>query len=649
MASIASLKRLPRLAPLALVGVVFAVVSAALLPTGDAIRMAASSDPIILKSQRTCRSAIGWDPLLRNFKQLDVLRQLGAQSGSEFEFSKSWTASGAPLKCSKYQGVTCDAEGKIVAINATSARLVGPIDALSTLDQLQSLDLSYNGGVEVLPQSFTKLKKLIHLKPDEVVSLPLSPSPPISRIPPPPSPPLLPPMRRGSNLAGTGEDGVGGALPGSTCITRSPCVSALSRPISPFPPFEPPWQQPRWNRGGRRGRGIAGQLCQPEKTQRASLPHSLVACLNLTLSSSPSPSPSYLRNNRFSGPLPDFIAHSLPSHLPPTSLPPPSHLPPTSLPPPSHLPPTALSPPSLAPPSYHLFTSLHLFAFPLFPHPRSSPYLVHILCRSLSDTRLLLPCYHPLTSPLFPLPSFPSPPSSLSDTRLYGEVPKALGGLVKLRELYLNNGWYYGPLPDLSALKQLTLMYASLFLSQPAFPACSLLPPWCLSFQLFHIPCPCAHLSLCTPPIYLPSLILFLTCSCPTLLHSPPRPSSDLSGNYLSGPIPAFLQRVKKVNAADNYFSGSASSLPCSDDFSVTGNCLSSVPSKCGGTAGQKTTQECNKFCGSAMAAGACSGKGVCVLDVAQLLNTQAYVPMCKCQSGYWASHQKLRCSKNNN
>ncbi|CAI7884488.1 unnamed protein product [Closterium sp. NIES-53] len=145
--------------------------------------------------------------------------------------------------------------------------------------------------------------------------------------------------------------------------------------------------------------------------------------------------------------------------------------------------------------------------------------------------------------------------------------------------LYLNNGWYYGPLPDLSALKQLTLI--------------------------------------------------------------------DLSGNYLSGPIPAFLQRVKKVNAADNYFSGSASSLPCSDDFSITGNCLSSVPSKCGGTAGQKSTKECNKFCGTATATGACSGKGVCVLDVDKLLNTQASVPMCKCQSGYWASHQKLRCSKN--
>ncbi|CAI5971703.1 unnamed protein product [Closterium sp. NIES-64] len=400
---------------------------------------------------------------------------LGAQSGKDFEF-KSWTASGAPDKCSKYRGVKCDAEGKIVAINATTARLVGPIDVLSSLDQLQRLDVSYNGDVEVLPQSFTKLKKLIHLNVYDcwikgripsflgqltaLTYLSVGGNPLEGAVP----------ASLGNlvnlvflNLAGTGEDGIGGALPSSFANLKK--LKEL-----------------------------------------------------------------YLRNNRFSGPLPEYIGS---------------------------------------------FTNLE----------RLKNYWEGSIPKTLSQLKKLK--YLGLMETAFEgeIPTFLGTLGqltylSLSDTRLYGQVPKALSGLAKLKELYLNNGWYYGPLPDLSGLKQLTFI--------------------------------------------------------------------DLSGNYFSGPIPAFLQRVKKVNAADNYFSGSASSLPCSDDFSVTGNCLSSVPSKCGGTAGQKTTEECNKFCGTATATGACSGKGMCVLDVAQLLKTQAYVPMCKCQSGYWASHQKMRCSKNN-
>ncbi|CAI5929887.1 unnamed protein product [Closterium sp. NIES-64] len=149
----------------------------------------------------------------RRIDPLDVLRQLGAQSGSEFDGFKSWTASGAPAKCSKYYGVTCDAEGKIVAIHVPSARLVGPIDALSSLEQLYRLELSYNNGVEVLPQSFTKLKKLKLISfPFSLPSFPparLAPSSPLSSLPlallfllllPP-----LPPGSAHSNVHGCGQ------------------------------------------------------------------------------------------------------------------------------------------------------------------------------------------------------------------------------------------------------------------------------------------------------------------------------------------------------------------------------------------------------------------------------------------------------------
>ncbi|CAI5955474.1 unnamed protein product [Closterium sp. NIES-65] len=476
---------------------------------------------------------------------------LGAQSGKDFEF-KSWTASGAPDKCSKYRGVKCDAEGKIVAINATTARLVGPIDVLSSLDQLQRLDVSYNGDVEVLPQSFTKLKKLIHLNVYDcwikgripsflgqltaLTYLSVGGNPLEGAVP----------ASLGNlvnlvflNLAGTGEDGIGGALPSSFANLKK--LKEL-----------------------------------------------------------------YLRNNRFSGPLPEYIGS---------------------------------------------FTNLERLTV-------SKNYWEGSIPKTLSQLKKLK--YLGLMETAFEgeIPTFLGTLGqltylSLSDTRLYGQVPKALSGLAKLKELYLNNGWYYGPLPDLSGLKQLTLIQSRSTTS--CLPAHSFLSLSCLYSSRAYV----CILSLpfgsiaSLHPTSLPSLIFFLTCFFPILLISPPStthspPLSDLSGNYFSGPIPAFLQRVKKVNAADNYFSGSASSLPCSDDFSVTGNCLSSVPSKCGGTAGQKTTEECNKFCGTATATGACSGKGMCVLDVAQLLKTQAYVPMCKCQSGYWASHQKMRCSKNN-
>ncbi|CAI5955468.1 unnamed protein product [Closterium sp. NIES-65] len=244
---------------------------------------------------------------------------------------------------------------------------------------------------------------------------------------------------------------------------------------------------------------------------------------------------------------------------------------------------------------------------------------------------------HAHPSSVLPVPSH----SVVSKNYWEGPIPKALSKLKKLKYLGLRETALEGEIPAfLGTLSQLTYLSLSDTRLYGKVPTHS--PP-------SH--CPLASFLLPPPP--------FLLCSSLSdtrLYGQVPKALSglaklkelDLSSNYLSGPLPAFLQRVKKVNAADNYFSGSASSLPCSDDFSVTGNCLSSVPSKCGGTAGQKTTQECNKFCGTATATGACSGKGVCVLDVAQLLKTQAYVPMCKCQSGYWASHQKLRCSKNN-
>ncbi|CAI5499374.1 unnamed protein product [Closterium sp. Naga37s-1] len=209
---------------------------------------------------------------------------------------------------------------------------------------------------------------------------------------------------------------------------------------------------------------------------------------------------------------------------------------------------------------------------------------------------------------------------SLSSSRLHGEVTGALSGLTKLRELYLQNALFYGSVAGLSTLKKLTLIDLCRIPSSPPLE----LPLWVLL----------------TPSLVRDPLFLNMT-------HK-----NDLSGNYFSGPIPAFLHQVQKFNAADNYFSGSASSLPCSDDFSgsafsLGGNCLSSVPPNCGEPAAQKSAAECNKFCGSATATGACSGKGVCVMAVDESRGTKEFVPMCKCQAGYWASHQKLRCSKN--
>ncbi|CAI5495444.1 unnamed protein product [Closterium sp. Naga37s-1] len=272
---------------------------------------------------------------------VDVLRQLGAQSGSEFDGFKSWTASGAPAKCSKYYGVTCDKEGKIVAIYVPSARLVGPIDALSSLDQLQRLELSYNNGVEALPQSFTKLKKLKLLN---VNSCSIK-----GRIPT-----FLGqltaltylgigvnsfegavPSSLGSlvnlvflNIGGTGEDGVGGALPASFAnLTKLKELCVL--------------------RGGERGawkkirdsadlmklkevcvpRGVEGCVLTPLLLFAPSpylppIPSHLPSPLTHPtypplLSALPPPSHlpprflptphSYLHDNRFSGPLPDFI------------------------------------------------------------------------------------------------------------------------------------------------------------------------------------------------------------------------------------------------------------------------------------------------------------------------------------------------------
>ncbi|CAI5955472.1 unnamed protein product [Closterium sp. NIES-65] len=241
MASIASLSRLPRLALLALVSVI-AIFAATLLPTGDAIRVASSSDPTILKSQ------------------LDVLRQLGAQSGKDFVF-KSWTASGAPDKCSKYRGVTCDAEGKIVAINATSANLVGPIDALSTLDQLQRLSNAYPPALSPPPFPPT-VPSSLPPNPRHSPPLPtaLRRSSPLLTAPRPSSSPR-PNTLRDSDLSSNSEVK---ALPQS--FTKLKKLSHLS---------------------------IGGNPLE------GAVPASFGSLVNLVS--------LYLRNNRFNGPLPDFI------------------------------------------------------------------------------------------------------------------------------------------------------------------------------------------------------------------------------------------------------------------------------------------------------------------------------------------------------
>ncbi|CAI5497576.1 unnamed protein product [Closterium sp. Naga37s-1] len=252
-----------------------------------------------------------------------------------------------------------------------------------------------------------------------------------------------------------------------------------------------------------------------------------------------------------------------------------------------------------------------------------------------------------------------------------GALPASFANLTKLKELYLHNNRFSGPLPDfigsftkleqlmvsknrwegaipktfskLKKLRLLGLMETSLEGEIPTFlGALEHLTYLSLSDTRLYGEVPKALSGLAKlRELYLQNALFYGPISGLSTLKQ--LTLIDLSSNYFSGPIPAFLQRVKKVNAADNYFSGSASSLPCSDDFSLGGNCLVSVSPKCGESAAQKSAAECNKFCGTATATGACSGKGVCVMDVDQSLGSQAFVPACKCQAGFWASHKKQR------
>ncbi|CAI5518992.1 unnamed protein product [Closterium sp. Naga37s-1] len=469
-------------------------------------------------------------PSVRLRPSVDVLRQLGAQSGSGFDGFKSWTASGAPAKCSTYYGVACDAEGKIVAIYVPSARLVGPIDALSSLDQLQRLNVcgcSIKGRIPAFLGQLTSLTYLGIGDNSFEGAVPSSLGSLVKLI-------FL-------NIAGTGEDGVGGALPSSFANLKK--LKEL-----------------------------------------------------------------YLDNNRFSGPLPDFIGS---------------------------------------------FTHLEQ----LMVSKNRWEGVIPKTFSKLKKLRLL----------------------GLMETALEGEIPTFLGKLSHLTYLSLSSTRLHGEVPSERTVLRLpgrpqhppaahphVRRSPAAHLPSTCRPTGAHLPPTCpptwppLCIPPLCIPPLCIP-PLCIPPLCITSIHLTLSLSTLPTPHSPlptplcplpSHPTSDLSGNYFSGPIPAFLQQVQKVNAEDNYFSGSASSLSCSDDFSgsafsLGGNCLSSVPPNCGESAAQKSAAECNKFCGTATAAGACSGKGVCVMGVDESRGTKEFVPMCRCQAGYWASHQKQRCSKN--
>ncbi|GJP36107.1 hypothetical protein CLOM_g20633 [Closterium sp. NIES-68] len=71
--------------------------------------------------------------------QVTVLRQLAKQWGSGFDGFKTWTASGAPKKCSAYVGVGCDSSGQIVSITLAESGAEGAITGISKLTALTKM------------------------------------------------------------------------------------------------------------------------------------------------------------------------------------------------------------------------------------------------------------------------------------------------------------------------------------------------------------------------------------------------------------------------------------------------------------------------------------------------------------------------------
>eukprot|EP00475_Leptophrys_vorax_P018542 TRINITY_DN2538_c0_g2_i7.p1 TRINITY_DN2538_c0_g2~~TRINITY_DN2538_c0_g2_i7.p1 ORF type:complete len:453 (-),score=32.91 TRINITY_DN2538_c0_g2_i7:122-1480(-) len=238
----------------------------------------------------------------------------------------------------------------------------------------------------------------------------------------------------------------------------------------------------------------------------------------------------------------------------------------------------------------------------------------------------------------------------LRDNRFSGPIPNFLGTLVKLTTLMISKNYWSGPIPasfaNLKSLQYLGLRETGISGGIPKFIATlTKLTYLSLSDSTIGGNVPATLNSLVNlKELYLGNADL--AGHFPSLAALKKLSVIDISGNYLSGSPPAFISSIKDFNMGDNYFSGKASGFQCPSSDSIASNCLASVPSKCGGAAGQRPAKDCAAFCGTNTKAGVCGGHGICVPDYAKLRRTNYLTPVCFCAKGYKQSGNKKSCVK---
>ncbi|GJP49869.1 hypothetical protein CLOM_g9028 [Closterium sp. NIES-68] len=123
--------------------------------------------------------------------------------------------------------------------------------------------------------------------------------------------------------------------------------------------------------------------------------------------------------------------------------------------------------------------------------------------------------------------------------------------------------------------------------------------------------------------------------------------SIDVSGNYITGPLPKFASMPESANFNSNYFFGSsapatttAGKAICSAD--IGNNCIA-IPSSysCGSKPKQRVAKSCLQFCGTT-GSSQCGGKGFCTVEVRH----NKVSPICMCSKGYKQSANRQSCVK---
>ncbi|CAI5942223.1 unnamed protein product [Closterium sp. NIES-65] len=256
---------------------------------------------------------------------------------------------------------------------------------------------------------------------------------------------------------------------------------------------------------------------------------------------------------------------------------------------------------------------------------------------------------------------------------LNGLLPRSIGNLVNLRELYLHKNRLTGRVNSIGKLTKLQRLLLGDNYFRQVFPsnfkALRNLDYLSMRYNSFSGDLPTfignltklSFLSLndnllsgSVPATYknlknLQTLNLQnnrLSGYLPDFTSQSKLKSIDVSGNYITGPLPKFATMPESANFNSNYFFGS--SVPtttngktvCSAD--IGNNCLT-IPSSysCGSKPKQRVAKSCQQFCKTS-GSSQCGGKGYCTVEVRH----NKVSPICMCRKGYKQSSDRQTCVK---